>query len=172
MDNPSDITCSYKICGKSLRLSTDVLFELIKKSQNDSISIQVINPKWIVSKKHLQAAVYHTLKAFKNGRNVARGTETELLLRLSGYRQIKNAIKAFGVDNQTKTLLIVAFGGTSKENESILERFFSNTDLEQVENAELPITNIQKLLTYYGCEKDSSLLEKKVLEKIAMVEIS
>ncbi len=172
MDSPSDATCSYKICRKSLRLSADDLFEIVRENQNDYISIQVIDPTWIVSKKHLQAAVYHTLKAFKNGRNIARGSETELLLRLSGFRQIKNAVKAFGINNQTNTLLLIAFGGTSKENESILERFFSNTDLEQVENAELPITDIQKLLVYYRCDKDSSFLEKEVLEKIASVEIS
>ena len=172
MDNPSDITCSYKMCRKSLRLSTEDLFDLIKKNQDDSIFIQVIDPTWIVSIKHLQAAVHHTLKAFKNSRNIARSSETELFLRLSGYRQIKNAIKAFGIDNQTKTLLLIAFGGTSKENETILEQFFSKTDLEQEENVELPLTDTQKLLTYYGCEKDPSLLEKKVLEKIALMEIS
>ena len=172
MDNPRDATYSYKICRNSLRVSVDNLFEFIKENQNDTTSIQVIDPTWIVSKKHLQAAVYHTLKAFKNGRNIARGSETELLIRLSGFRQIKNAIKAFGINNQTNTLLLIAFGGTYKENESILERFFSNTDLEQIENAELPVTDIQKLLVYYGCEKDSSLLEKEVLEKIALVEIS
>ena len=172
MDNPSDAIYSYKICRKSTKASADDLFELIKENQNDTTSIQVIDPKWIVSKKHLQAAVYHTLKAFRNGRNIARGSETELLIRLSGFRQIKNAIKAFGINNQTNIFLLIAFGGTYSENESILERFFSNTDLEQVENAELPITDVQKLLVYYGCEKDSSLLEKEVLEKIAIMEIS
>ncbi|MCK5409244.1 MAG: hypothetical protein KAJ30_03185 [Candidatus Heimdallarchaeota archaeon] len=172
MDKPSDVTYSYKICRKSPRLSIDNLFELIKENQNDSISIQVIDPTWIVSKKHLQAAVYHTLKAFKNGRNIARGSETELLIRLSGFRQIKKAVKAFGINDQTNTLLIIAFGGTCKDNESILERFFSNTNLEQIENTQLPITDIQKLLEYYGYEKDSILLEKEVLEKIATVEIS
>lgn len=172
MDNPSDVKYSYKICRKSPRLSIDNLFELIKENQNDFISIQVIDPTWIVSKKHLQAAVYHTLKAFKNGRNIARGSETELLIRLSGFSQIKKAVKAFGINDQTNTLLFIAFGGTCKENESILERFFSNTDLEQIENTELPLTDIQKLLEYYGYEKDSILLEKEVLEKIATVEIS
>ncbi len=172
MDKPSDVTYSYKFCRKSPRLSIDNLFELIKENQNDSISIQVIDPTWIVSTKHLQAAVYHTLKAFKNGRNIARGSETELLIRLSGFRQIKKAVKAFGINNQTNTLLFIAFGGTYKENESILERFFSNTDLEQIENIQLPITDIQRLLEYYGYDKDSILLEKEVLEKIATVEIS
>ncbi|MCK5140697.1 MAG: hypothetical protein KAQ70_00745 [Candidatus Heimdallarchaeota archaeon] len=172
MDNPSDVTYSYKLCRKSPRLSIDNLFELIKENQNDSISIQVIDPTWIVSKKHLQAAVHHTLKAFKNGRNIARESETELLIRLSGFRQIKNAVKAFGINDQTNTLLFIAFGGTYKENESILERFFSYTDLEQIENIHLPITEIQKLFEYYGCEKDTILLEKEVLEKIATVEIS
>ncbi|MCK4973579.1 MAG: hypothetical protein KAS52_09670, partial [Candidatus Heimdallarchaeota archaeon] len=123
MDNPSDVTYSYKLCRKSPRLSIDNLFELIKENQNDSISIQVIDPTWIVSKKHLQAAVYHTLNAFKNVRNIARGSETELLIRLSGFRQINKAVKAFGINDQTKTLLLIAFGGTYKENESILERF-------------------------------------------------
>ncbi len=172
MDDPSDVTSCYKICRKTPKLSANDLFELIKENQSNTISIQVIDPTWIVSKKHLQAAVYHTLKAFKNRRNIARRSETELLIRLSGFRQIKNAVKVFGINDQTNTLLFIAFGGTCKENESILERFFSNTDLEQIENAELPITDIQKLLEYYECEKDSILLEKKVLEKIAVVEIS
>ena len=172
MDNPSDVTFSYKICRKSPRVSIDYLFELIKENQDDIISIQVIDPTWIVSKEHLQAAVYHALKAFKNGKNIARGIETELLIRLSGFRQIKKAVKAFGINDHSNTLLLIAFGRTYKENESILERFFSKTDLEQIENVELPITDIQKLLEYYGCVKDSILLEKEVLEKIAMVEIS
>lgn len=172
MDDPSEVTYSYKICRKSSKLSNDTLFEFIKKNQNDTISIQVIDPTWIVSKEHLQAAVYHTLKAFKNERNIARGSETELLIRLSGFRQIKKAVKAFGINDLTNTLLLIAFGGTYKENETILKRFFSNIDLEQIENAELPITDIQELLEYYGYEKDSILLEKEVLEKIATAEIS
>ena len=172
MDNPSDASFSYKICRKSPRVSADNLFELLQNNRDDAVSIQVIDPTWIVSKKHLQAAVYHTLKAFKNGRNIARGSETELLIRLSGFRQIKKAVKVFGINNQTKTLLLITFGGTCKENESILERFFSITNLTQIENVELPITDNQKLLEYYGCEKDSILLEKEVLEKIAGVEIS
>ena len=172
MDNPSDATYSYIICKKSPRLSVDDLFELIKENQTDAITFQIVNPTWIVSKKHLQVAVYHTLKAFKLGRNIARGSETELLIRLSGFKQIKNAVKAFGINDQTNILLLIVFGGTYKENELALERISSKSDLEKIENVELPITEIQKLLEYYGSGKETISLEKEVLERIAVVEIS
>ncbi len=65
------------------------------------------------------------------------------------------------------------FGGSKSENEKerekILEYFFS----EGVEssNFSLPLTSLEKLSNFYKSKKNLAEIEKKALEKMAILEI-
>ncbi|MBY9000287.1 MAG: hypothetical protein KGD64_05190 [Candidatus Heimdallarchaeota archaeon] len=172
MDNPNDVAFNFKLFKKSPELTANDLIEIIKQKQTFDISVQILNPSWIVSERHLQIAVYHTLQAFNHKTNIAKGRETELLIRISGFRQIKNAAKDFGIDDKLETLLLVAFGGTFKENELKVQQILSEAGLLQIENVSLPITADVDLCKYYGIDDKSKLLEKEVIEKMATVEIT
>ena len=172
MDNPDEVAFSFRLFKKSPEIAIDDLIEIIKLKQTDSISVQILNPSWIISEKHLQVAIYHTLKAFRNKTNIARAKETEILIRISGLRQIKKAVEAFGIDGQTDTFLLVACGGTFLEMEEKVKQILSEAGLISTDNLSLPITTNEDLYKYYEIEKKSESLERKVLEKIATVELA
>lgn len=171
MDDPSRIVFSYRICENSHKSSIADLLNSIKSYQSDNISIQIINPEWIISREHIQVAIYHTLKAFKNGSNFAREKETELLVRLSGLNQIKNAVKSFGINEKMSLMLVVTFGGTLEENSKILEQFCLENKFKSVENIDFPLTNKFELSKYYKTEKNTDKLDKIVFEMIAALDI-
>lgn len=87
----------------------DKLLNVIGKV-NDGFKqiVQVVRCKSILSLRQLVLAIYHTIKAFKRGRNIAKKPYFELLLRLSGQKQIKDAINMLGVpEKANKACLII-----------------------------------------------------------------
>ena len=54
---------------------------------------QLVCPESVFSRKHVIICVEQALKAFRHGNNIARIPEVEFLVRLSGERQIKNALE-------------------------------------------------------------------------------
>ena len=70
--------------------------------------VQIVKCDSVLSLRQLVLAVYHTIKSFKKGRNIARKPYLELLLRLSGQKQIKNALESIGLPPKaTKACLIM-----------------------------------------------------------------
>jgi len=151
----------------------DQLIEKSKTRKLPKITLQVLDPTWIVSKKHISAAIYHTQKAFDEERNFARDKATEFLIRISGQKQIKNALKQFGVRENSKQILVVAFGGSKEENENEELDFIKNIDfkIESIDKESLPISDIRKLSNFYKSEESLQNVEKAALEKMAAIEI-
>jgi len=54
---------------------------------------QVVNGTCFFGKKHVIHSVLQTLKAFRNGSNIAKTEELEFLLRFSSNRQINKALE-------------------------------------------------------------------------------
>lgn len=72
--------------------------DLLEKKFMDS-TIQIIKDEYLINEDHLFIACYHVIKAFIAKRNISNKKNLELLLYLSTNRQIKNGIKAFGIDS-------------------------------------------------------------------------
>ena len=167
-----DDSFTYNIYLLPHSFDLDHLIEISKTRKKSHVTLQVIDPTWITSEKHISVSIYHTQKAFDEERNFARERSTEFLIRLSGQRQIKNALKQFGVNDNSKHILVVVFGGTKEENK-IEEKEFTRKiifKIEAIDNKSLPISDIKKLSDFYNCKENFQDIEKAALEKMAAIE--
>ena len=162
----------FKIFTNSTSLEINLLLDTLRERDATKTTIQVLDPTYIISRIHLQSAIYHTEKSFENKRNIARNKANEFLIRLSGKRQITNALKFFGLKDSSQYLLLLAFGDILENNKNELEKIVSRFNLNNnvVETA-LPLTSLKDLSEYYMCMEDFDEIEKKGLERIASVEI-
>lgn len=72
------------------RLDTDAVLAFLRKHH----SVQVVAARACAGGLHAQHAVLQAEKAFRQKKNTARTRQLEFLVRLSGQRQIKKAVKA------------------------------------------------------------------------------
>ena len=150
-------------------MNVEEVLEKLKSEQNEKLHLQIINPTFIVSERHISISVYHTLKAFTNKRNIARDPAAEFLLRVSGNRQIDNALKLFGIKKTCKIALIIAFGGGSEENKKAIQQFLEAVEISKSDQIQIhfPLLSLEELSKKYQCKNDIETIEKQVLEEIA-----
>lgn len=83
-------------------LSKDKILELSKEYK-----FQVFDLESISNRFQIQLAYFHSVEAFKEKKNITQDLMLEWLVRASGERQIKNAIKSIGLKDAKG--MIVAF---------------------------------------------------------------
>ncbi len=173
MSNLGSFEYQYSVFSTSQPFNSETVIELIRRQKKDDVHLQILDPTFIVSEKQIIAALYHTKKAFQRENNIARDFTTEFLLRLSGKRQISNAINFLGIKDSCTNIMVIAFGEKKEEIEYefdvILKTISKNIDLQT--KKKLPITSLKELSIYYKCEENLQTLEKKALETMAAVEI-
>ncbi|MGC8497152.1 MAG: KEOPS complex subunit Cgi121 [Thermoplasmata archaeon] len=85
-------------------------------------NILIFNAENIESQEMLKLAIYHANNSFKQGLNFANDYPLEIMLYLSGSKQIDLAKKIFGVNAETRKFIIVS------HDESILSILGLNVD--------------------------------------------
>lgn len=152
---------------------SESLFVSLRNDNSDASILQLIDPEYLVSEKQIAIGLYHVEKVFENNSNISNKKETELLLRLAGKRQIKKALKQFGIKNKTEYVLVITFGGTVSQNSQKLTKFIQEHKLEKYkqENICLPISPLPKLAKYYDASTDMMEIEKKALERMAYLSL-
>ena len=173
MHNEEQYNFHYQIFSPPHPIDVDDYLEKIKLRQNKEIHLQIINPKFIVSEKQVLVSIYHTFKAFKQNRNKARDIATEFLLRISGQKQISNALEIYGITETSEMVMVIAFGGKKEENKLEVENFVHQLNLSNDKLIEIkfPILSIKELSLKHQCEEDVQVIEKRVLEEIATLTI-
>ena len=173
MKEGNELFLTYKIYDAPTDYNIEELVENIKSKDTTPTILQIIDPKWVVSEKQLKVAVYHTMKAFETSRNIARDKATEFLIRLSGKRQIINAVELYGIKKESSHLLLIAFGGLNKENKQILDSFVEESKILMGKEValSLPLSEIDELGRFYECQKKLEEIEKRALENMAQIEV-
>ncbi len=173
MKKGNELSLIYRVYSPPSSYNLEELVENTKSKKTTPTILQIIDPKWIVSEKHLNVAVYHTMKAFETKRNIARDEATEFLIRLSGKRQINNALELFGIKKESSHLLLLAFGGLSDENKQNLESFVKESKIliDKEVTSSFPLTEIEELSRFYECQEELKEIEKKALENMAKIEV-
>lgn len=145
----------------------------IEKRENNQIKIQCLDPKLLVSRKQILAALYHTAKAFEIKKSIARDEKAEFLLRLSGQHQIRKALTDYGVSKTSRFLILIAFGGVGVSKDEEIESFVNDfkNSLSEIKDFHLPISPLKNLCEIFQCEENFEDLEKTVLERMASIDI-
>ena len=173
MANEDEISFHYQSFFSSQEVNVDDYLQKIRLNQYSNVHLQLVDPSLIISKRHIQIAIYHTQKNFKHGQNIARDQSTEFVLRISGKKQISSALELFGVKGNTKIILVLAFGGKASENEEAVKSFIKQIKIPEDNLVEIkfPILTYEELNKTYQCEDNFRDIEKCVLEKMALLTI-
>ncbi|MBN1329795.1 MAG: hypothetical protein JXA54_10005 [Candidatus Heimdallarchaeota archaeon] len=79
----------------------------IEKRLTKNHSLLIINSDAIASVKHLLACILFATKAFEQKNNLAKSLAAEIILYLSGYRQISKAFQEVGLTTETQNIAFV-----------------------------------------------------------------
>lgn len=174
MLDENKINFHYQAFSSPKNMNIDLYLQKLKSVQESSTYLQILDPTLIISERHLQIAIYHTLKSFEQKRNIARDKTTELLLRISGKNQISDAIRLYGVKPSTSIILIVAFSDHIRNNKEVIERFLKSIQISDEEeiNIKFPLLSIKELSQKYQCEENLKEIEKRVLENMAALSVA
>ncbi len=93
------------VCGDSLD-TTSFLPALDIKGREEGLFTQCLTYGSVLGRRHLDTAFINAVKNFAYGENFARTFTLEILLMLSGQRQIKDALDHFGLSTGSKRFLI------------------------------------------------------------------
>ena len=110
-----------------------IITELIKieKKFPSKSHLLIIDAFAAAGINHLKGCILLALKAFSQKNNIAKSLNTEILLYLSGYRQISKAIKQVGLAKTTKEILAIQLTSNDKENDFFnFQKFFNNFDIK------------------------------------------
>ena len=133
---------------------------------------QVVNARAIASEKHIRQAAEQAVSAFGQGSNFSNRQEMELLIRLSGRKQVGKAVEALGVKEGMQEIAVIAVGenGEKAVREIALllklEKTKHKPDAAFLKKAFGIPENELKLL-----KEREKALESAVLEKAALVEL-
>lgn len=97
---------------------------------------QVFDMDAIVHEDHIRFAFFHALKAFEEGKNIAKSMQLELLLRAAPSRQITVAIEQVGVKDP-KNIVIGALADKFSEDELLKRLGAKRKDWRQKGEKEL-----------------------------------
>ena len=143
---------------------------------------------------HLKACIRFAIKAFKDKTNIAKNLNAEIMLYLSGNRQISKAFPKVGITSSTKKLLmlqIVNFSNDLKEIKQFnFKSFFDKLGIEiqdyKINVDEIAVDNIDKVLKNLEISDevihrftqsksisstDYAIIEKLAIEKSALLNL-
>ncbi len=112
-----------------LRLVNDVN----RRSSKTGILMQAIRDDCVINPKHVLAILYHSIEAFYRKSNIADKLYMEILLRISGVRQIKDAIRVAGISEAGVVWIICL---SEKADCSMLLQFL-NSEIKNMKNIRL-----------------------------------
>jgi len=72
----------------------------------NDLHVQCLDPASILGRRHLDTAFINAVANFSSGKNFTRSFPVELLLMLSGQRQIKEAFSLFGISDDVHSFLV------------------------------------------------------------------
>lgn len=154
--------------------ASKIFKEIDNLSKNNNALIQMVNADVIFGKDHIISAMFHTQRCFANKTNSLDDASLELLLYLSGERQISKAISKIGITNQTTKFAIIVSSEKQNNDEIIVHTLLSQFNLCRDDTV---LEGDSTTLKQFGLSKQEiSTVSKQlygdlILEKVALVDI-
>ena len=162
----SDDRVVWALAGRTEKSKKELLRIVSELGREKAISVQLVDSRKIFGRDHLRAAFEKAVRSFKSEQNVSDSLVTEMMLYLSGCRQIQEALDAIGLKERPKSLVVLS----DKEPDD-LSAFLSLEEDESVlspEGKDVRCMGISDLEISTVREKNKIDL---VLERVASVDI-
>lgn len=136
----------------------------------------------LVSERQVWVGLLHSIQAFESNSNISKKPEFEILLRLSGKRQIKEALKLFSLKEKANQEVVLV--GWGKNKKALKEKaqnlgqslgFAPKTNLFSKnfsKNKKLILESYgisQNQISSFNGWKEKDAIEALVLEKMALL---
>ncbi len=158
-----------------------VMEQLQKLSKSHNVLIQLVKADIIFSHLHIISAVEHAVRSFEQGHNATGSLDLEMLLYLSGERQIHKAITKVGISNEDENHVLIIVGElqnnkdySGKITPSIIEKICAKTHISR---SKKDIKGSLITLQQFGITNNElqtlkpTQYEGLILEKVAMVDL-
>jgi len=110
----------------------DDLDSVIREVQEEypDVSVQFVDLDSVPGSRYLFLAVLNALKSFRSKQPISKRLSMEILLYVSGSRQITEAIRLVGISSRTKRIAVLSVGRIEKElsgTAAVLSRMLDQT---------------------------------------------
>jgi Uncharacterized conserved protein len=164
---------NLKILGGAIEIKDPTKFiEEIRDLSEDSV-VQVVNADFIVGREHVEFAVKKALNSFKSGKNISRDLSIEIMLYLSGKRNIDKAM-GIGVKKGKNDALFILYGDDTENLEKeIKDRYV----IEEKDLLKYDKSKNRKLMEFFGITKEEieavgeEKIPKLVMERVILLDI-
>lgn len=142
-----------------------VLRTVDEVSARHQVTLQLLDADAVYSVRHLESAILHAERAFSQGRNAAKGLGAEVLLYLSGERQVSRALERAGLKPGLERVVVLAIGHRrGAAIWDLLDRLHWSKDPAGLQ--ENP-----RALDRYGIPNLNGSTELALLERVALVDV-
>jgi len=109
----------YTIIEKAIINDPKEIFTIL--STESDIVYQLLNPRLLIGDDHIYFAVINALNSFIKNWNISRRLSIEVLLYLSGQRQIEKAFKMFGIQEGIQDIVVICIGQKDEQVASFID---------------------------------------------------
>lgn len=185
------------------KISSEQIIEIVKEltlEEKKLLSKQnyllIIDSGSVAGFQHLKACIHYSLQSFQQKNNLGKTLNTEILLYLSGYRQISKAIKKVGLNTASKEVITLhiklnhAEGNhtPSKKEFFNFEKFLNTRNIDytnfQLDVSDFSGTNEKKIMSNLDITENEielflqttensrdEIIEKVAIEKSALLNL-
>lgn len=120
------------ICGLRGEVNVDAALQLTKEVESRfGVTVQFFDASLVATWEHVFFSALNAVKAVEAGRSIARNLGIEVLVRLSGQRQISVALEMFGLKSGCKELGVVVIGKNAGTVEDVARYVVERSGLEE-----------------------------------------
>jgi KEOPS complex subunit Cgi121 len=134
------------------------------------VKIHLLDAGAVCGAAHLASALLHARRAKERGRAHAREPKVELMLYLTGNRQIARAIEAAGIGPETLGVAIAIEGAAQEAYDAHVEVLHA-LELSRDDSVIEPSAKKAKALGVSGTAKDEAGWEALAIEKVAVLDL-
>ncbi len=152
----------------------DFLEKIGSFAQKNNLIIQAFDAELIFSKNHILSAADHAIRAISRKTSTTNSLEKEILLYVSGERQLKLAIPKVGVKPKNEKIAFVLINYNIPIQNSMIKDFLEMLSLVRDDKV---IQGNENTLRRFGIKENEiktvmkNKYEDLILEKVAMVDI-
>lgn len=140
------------VCGLKGFVDVNYVLQISKNVESQfRVTAQFFDASLIASWEHVVFSAFNAIKAFEAGRNIAKNLGMEVLVRLSGQRQISVALKLMGLKEECKELGIVIIGESRERVEEAIHHAVEKLGLmEDDSTLELNSEKAERIREVFG----------------------
>ena len=127
----------------------------------------------LVTENIVKHAIEQAELAFKRGKNISKNKLIEVIVRISAQRQIKDALKTFGIKEDTKEIVVIFEDDFDIERLKNCKKIKLSVDKEKLEKIKdlYDIKEEVKTFSPKNFEEEVEVVENLVKERIALLNI-